>query len=270
MIQDFIVGTLGQTGLKVGRLGVAASYGAPTKAFEEAFERGCNYFYIGSGRHRANMARAIRNICAAGLRDRLVVSVQTYARLGLVTENLLFRTLRGMGIDYADVIVAGWHNREPSTALLERMKRWQDKGLCRFLAMSGHNRKLFPRLAEKGLFDVFHIRYNAAHRGAESESFPLLNREPGVGIVSYTATRWGHLLQQKKMPAGEAPLSAADCYRFSMSNPAVDVCLCGPADLDQMRQALSALEAGPLSEAEMARVKKIGDHVHRHAGGFFG
>ena len=65
-------------------------------------------------------------------------------------------------------------------------------------------------------------------------------------------------------------MSAADCYRFSMSNPAVDVCLCGPADLDQMRQALSALEAGPLSEAEMARVKKIGDHVHRHAGGFFG
>jgi hypothetical protein len=30
---------LGRTGLKVGQLGVARSYGAPTAAFEEAFEQ---------------------------------------------------------------------------------------------------------------------------------------------------------------------------------------------------------------------------------------
>jgi hypothetical protein len=38
---------LGRTGLKVGRLGVAGGYGAPAAAFEEAFERGCNYFLLG-------------------------------------------------------------------------------------------------------------------------------------------------------------------------------------------------------------------------------
>jgi hypothetical protein len=36
---------LGRTGLKVERLGAACSYGAPTAAFEEAFELGLNYFY---------------------------------------------------------------------------------------------------------------------------------------------------------------------------------------------------------------------------------
>ena len=41
---------LGRTGLKVGRLGVSASYGAPTRSFEEAFEKSCNYFYWGSMR----------------------------------------------------------------------------------------------------------------------------------------------------------------------------------------------------------------------------
>ena len=46
---------LGGTGLKVGRLGLAASYGAPAEAFEEAFEKGCNYFYLGSGRHKTGM-----------------------------------------------------------------------------------------------------------------------------------------------------------------------------------------------------------------------
>jgi hypothetical protein len=35
-------GTLGRTGLKVGRLGVVSSYGAPAEAYEEAFDSGVN------------------------------------------------------------------------------------------------------------------------------------------------------------------------------------------------------------------------------------
>lgn len=269
MTPDFHWDTLGRTGLKVGRLGVAASYGAPTAAFEEAFERGCNYFYTGSGRRRAAMAQAIRNICRAGHREKLVVAVQTYARMGLATEKWLSRTIRSLQIDYADIVVAGWHNRLPSSGLMDRMRRWREKGMCRFLAMSGHNRPLFGQMAASDLFDVFHVRYNAAHRGAEEDCFPLLKQPPRPGIVTYTATRWGHLLQQKKMPAGEAPLSAADCYRFALSHPDVNVCMSGPADTEQMRQALSALDKGPLSEEEMARVKKIGDHVHQRGPGLF-
>jgi len=52
---------LGKTGLKAGRLGVGAGYGAPATAFEEAFERGCNYFYWTS--RKAGMRQAIMNIC---------------------------------------------------------------------------------------------------------------------------------------------------------------------------------------------------------------
>ena len=73
---------LGRTGLKVGRLGLAASYGAPAEAFEEAFEKGCNYFYLGSGRHKVGMYQAIRSLCRQGKRDQLVIAVQTYARFG--------------------------------------------------------------------------------------------------------------------------------------------------------------------------------------------
>ena len=81
---------LGATGLNVGPLGVAASYGAPAEAFEAAFEKGCNYFYLGSGRHKAGMSRAIRDLCRQGQRARLVVAVQTYARFGFLTELLPF------------------------------------------------------------------------------------------------------------------------------------------------------------------------------------
>jgi hypothetical protein len=87
---------LGGTGLKVGPLGLAASYGAPAEAFEEAFEKGCNYFYLGSGRHKAGMRQAIRNLCRQGQRDRLVITIQTYARFGFLTEWFFKRNLRSI------------------------------------------------------------------------------------------------------------------------------------------------------------------------------
>jgi aryl-alcohol dehydrogenase-like predicted oxidoreductase len=113
--------TLGKTGLKVGRLGISSSFGAPAAAFEEAFERGCNYF------------------------------------------------------------------------------------------------------------------------------------------------TWGKLLRPKKMPTGEPPLSAAECYRFALSHPAVDVCMMGAKTQEELRQNLGVLEQGPLSEREMERVRRIGEHLYGKA-----
>jgi aryl-alcohol dehydrogenase-like predicted oxidoreductase len=255
---------LGRTGLKVGRLGMAASYGAPAEAFEAAFEKGCNYFYLGSGRHRAGMRRAIRNLCRQGRRDRLVIAIQTYARIGLLTEWFFKSSLRSMGLQQADIMILGWHNRRPAPGLIKRAQAMKKKGLCRFLAMSGHQRKLFPQMAANGQFDLFHIRYNAAHRGAEKEIFSHIQGDHRPGIVSYTATRWGELLNPQKMPPGDLVPAPSDCYRFALSNPAVDVCLCGPKSMDQMQAALPALELGPLGDEDMERMKRIGDYVHDH------
>ena len=255
---------LGGTGLKVGPLGVAASYGAPAEAFEEAFEKGCNYFYLGSGRHKAGMRLAIRNLCRQDRRDRLVIAIQSYARFGFLMEWFFKRNLRSMGLEQADILILGWHNRRPAPGLVQRAQAMKKKGLCRFVAMSGHQRKLFSQMAAAGQFDLFHVRYNAAHRGAEEEIFPHFQGHDRPGIVTYTATRWGQLLNPKKMPPGDSVPAPSDCYRFVLSNPAVDVCLCGPKTIDQMRAALPALELGPLGEEDMERMKRIGDYVHSH------
>lgn len=267
-MQHYKNAILGGTGLSVGRLGLAASYGAPAEAFEEAFEKGCNYFYLGSGRRRAGMKQAIRNLCSRGQRENLVIAIQTYARFGILTEWLLRRNLRSLGLDRADILILGWHNRRPSAKLVERALALKDKGLFRFLGMSGHQRALFPQMAESGHFDLLHIRYNAAHRGAEKEVFEKLQSNSRPGIVTYTATRWGQLLNPKKIPTGESVPAPSDCYRFVLSNSAVDVCLCGPKNLSQMQAALPALELGPLGEEDMQRMKRIGDYVHRMTGRF--
>ena len=257
--------TLGRTGLKVGRLGISSSFGAPAQAFEEAFEKGCNYFTWGTfikGRS-SKMKQAIKNIIAKGNRDKLVLSFFTYAHNHFLTETFLTRGLKALGIDYADILILGYFPKRPKRKILEGALRLKEKNLVRFLALSSHHRSVFPDLVKDGLIDAFHIRYNAAHRGAEKDAFPYIQGENKPGVVSFTATRWGQLLKAKKMPPGEKPATAIDCYRFVLSHPTVDVCMVGTRNMEQMRENLKTLELGPMNEEELTRMRKIGDYLYK-------
>jgi len=255
---------LGRTGLKVGRLGIASGYGAPTAAIEEAFERGSNYFTWGTviKGYKPQMREALKNIVAKGQRDRLVLAAFTYAHNNSLTEKLLRRGLKSAGLDHADVLILGYFSKMPHRRLVDGALRLKDKGLVRFIGLSSHSRKLVGEVAGDGEFDVVHFRYNAAHRGAEKDIFPFVGKERRPGMVGFTATRWGKLLNPRKMPPGEEPPTAGDCYRFVLSHPAVDVCMSGAKTLEQMRGNLAALDAGPMSEAELERMRRIGDFVY--------
>ena len=253
---------LGRTDLHVSRLGIGSSYGAPAAAIERAFhEHGVNLLYWGSIR-RAGMREAIRSLARRD-RGRIVVALKSYDRTGFLLRPFVEEGLRALGLDHADLLILGWHDRVPSPRVLAAARRLVETGRIRFLALSGHRRRLFGELASESDFPVsaFLFRYNAAHRGAETDIFPFLPTEGRPGTIAYTATRWGHLLDPKRMPFGEAPLTASECYRFALSHPAVDVCLTGPASAEEMAEALRALDRGPLTTEEMARVRRIGDHV---------
>jgi aryl-alcohol dehydrogenase-like predicted oxidoreductase len=256
--------TLGRTGLKVGRLGIASGYWAPADAIELAFERGCNYLTWGTfirGRS-PHLREAVRRIVANGQRDRLVLAMFSYAHQPFVTERLFARGLKALGLDHADVLVLGYFSRPPGRAIVDGALRMKEKGLVRFIGLSGHNRKLFPELRREGVFDLFHIRYSAVHSGAEQDAFPQLGGDDRPGVVTFTAAAWGKLANQGKMPPGETPPPPADCYRFALSHPAVDVCMVGARSLPQMREDLRALELGPLDAEEMARMRRVGDHIY--------
>jgi len=255
--------TLGRTGLEVSRLGIGSGYGVPAAAVEKAFhEHGINYLYWSLSR-RAGMTEAIRSMAPIH-RDEMIIVMQTYDHSGLFIENAHERGLKRLGIDHADVLILGWFNRYPGRRVLHAATRLKEQGKVCFLAMSGHNRKTHARVAAMSdtEIDILMVRYNVAHAGAERDAFPHLPADNRPGITSYTATRWGQLLKERKMPAGEKPLTAAECYRFVLSNPNIDLCFTGPKNAAELDQALLALEAGPLSAEEIERVRRIGDHVH--------
>ncbi len=255
--------TLGRTGLAVSKLGLGSSYPAPTRSYEEAFERGVNYFYWGS-RRRDLMGDAIRGI-ARTRRDDLVVVVQSYARFGWMVKRSVEAALRGLGIDRADALLLGWHQSEPAGRILDAALDLKERGRIGHVAVSSHNRPLFAQLLGDPRYELFHVRYNAVHRGAEREVFPAFaGRDVAArpGLVTYTTTRWGHLCDPARTPKGDKTPTGTDCYRFALSDPHVDVAIAGPADEAQMRQALRALELGPMSDAELAWMRRVGDHIY--------
>lgn len=264
MSQDrYLMRPLGRTGFTAGRLGISGGYGAPAEAIELAFEKGVNYFYHGSIR-RDSMTRAIKNITARGQREKIFVVAQIYWRMFRWPVMRSFDSfLKKTGLDYVDGLLLGWHNSNPDQLLLDISQELKEKKLVRFIGISGHNRKAFPEFAKTGLYDFFHTRYNAVHRGGETEVFPLLPSENRPGVVVYTATSWGQLLNPRKTPRGEKTPSGSDCYRFVMSNPSVDVCITGPKNLDQTKEALRALERGPMSRDELNWMRRVGDYIHR-------
>jgi len=259
---------LGRTGLEVGRLGVAASYGVPGTALEWAFERGVNYIYWGS-RRSDTFGAALRRLRPQ--RERFVLVIQSYTPVASLLAWSLERALRTLGYDHTDVLLLGMWNRPVSPSILDAARRLKARGLVRFLAVSTHKRTLVPSIAAGQDFDVVHFRYNAAHPGAENDIFPHLPDSNPPGMVAFTATSWGQLLGKssvqgiltgmRRLPKSERAPTAADCYRYVLTRPEVDVCMTGPANAAQMQEALEALRLGPMSEDELAWMGRVGRAV---------
>jgi aryl-alcohol dehydrogenase-like predicted oxidoreductase len=226
----------------------------------EALEHGVNYWYHGSLRGRG-MSSAIRTLVSSGRRDQVVVVLQSYSRWGWLLEQTYKRGLRKLGLDHADVLLLGLYNSTPPAAIIESATRLKEQGLVRNLAISAHRRAAFLEHASSSRYDIFHVRYSAAHPGAEQDVFPNLPEHRRPGIVAYTATRWGQLLDPARMPRGQSPLRARDCYRFVLSNPDFNLCMTGPRNAAELREAVAALDEGPLSSEEEQHVRAIGQHV---------
>lgn len=118
--------------------------------------------------------------------------------------------------------------------------------------------------------DMLMVRYNAAHRGAEREVFPVTTARR-MPVVTFTGLRWRALLQSTpEDPPGFEPPGAAECYRFCLSHPAVSVSLTAPGNREQLEENLRLLEEWRATESRAAdAIRAHGDRVYRHSGEFW-
>lgn len=258
---------LGATGLRVSRLGLACNYGIDAAVVERAHhEHGVTYFFAPS-RARAGV-EGVRRLVEAGCRDRIVVASGANVPFGWSVRREWEGAARALGVERIDVFHLFWVQAHwyVTGNTWREMRKLKEEGKVGALAISCHDRPLAARLVRELELDVLMLRYNAAHRGAEKEVLGGLGAAR-PGVVAYTATRWGRLLQ----PAGElGPMTAPECYRFALSHPAVDVVLCGPKTAEELAEDCAAVGAGPLPAARLDEVRAFGDAVRATARGRVG
>jgi aryl-alcohol dehydrogenase-like predicted oxidoreductase len=252
--------TLGRTGRQVARIGLGSSFGIGASDVEEAYHAyGVNYLYWGSA-PRPGFGKGIRNL-AKRHREDLVVVLQSYVRAATLIKTSVRVALKRLRLEYADVLLLGLYNKPPARRLLDAAVDLRERGLVRHIAVSAHHRPAFQEYAADGFFDIFHVRYNAAHRGAEVDVFSHLGEAPRPGVVAFTATRWGKLIGAQT-PGNDPAPTAADCYRFALSHPSVDLTICGPKNRQQLMEGLCALDQGVLDADQLEWMRRVGDFVH--------
>ncbi len=258
---------LGKTGLRVSPLGLAGSWGIDEDSVERAFlELGINYFFVTS-RMKKTIA-GLKRLIAAGHRDQLVIAMGASIPTGGSVAREWEKNARLLGLEHIDVfhlfwVQAHWYVTGKTWPAMRRLK---DDGKARALAISCHDRPMARSLVDELGLDALMIRYNAAHRGAEREIFATLP-EPRPGIIAYTATRWGKLLTPA---SGLGPMSGAECYRFALGHPSVDVVLTGAATWEELLANAEGVAAGPLEAPRLAEIRAFGDAVRATATGKIG
>jgi aryl-alcohol dehydrogenase-like predicted oxidoreductase len=248
-------------GAPVHRLGIACNFGLDERGFDRAVERGVNYVYWTSMR-TGGVKPALRRALAKN-RERLFVGTgPTVAWFGGNVRRAAEGFLKDLGTDYLDVFHLFWVGRGAlwTEGVVEALVRLREEGKAKAIGISIHDRKRAAELAEDSPLDLFMLRYNAAHPGAERDVFPhLATRQPAV--VAYTATSWRKLM---KRPSGwTGPImSAGDCYRFCLTSPHVDIVLSGARSEKEVDENLDALERGPLDAEEEGWMRAFGAAVH--------
>lgn len=251
------------------RMGVAGNYGIDSADIRWAAAQGANYWVW--GRSFGKVTDGIREVISQE-RENHVVALLGWGFFGWQVRRSVESALRTLRTDYLDVFKLGWLGRTSlsSRNIIDSLLQLKQEGKILAIGTSIHDRKRAGRLALDSAFDLFMIRYNAKHPGAEQDIFPhLARRKPAV--VGYTALAWGQLIRplpgiaMPPWPGGMdfqgPPLSPALCYRFVLSDPHVHVVLTGPQNRAQLRQNLAAVHAGPLAPEEMAWIREYGKLV---------
>lgn len=255
-------------GSPVSRLGLAGNPKSDPRCVRQAFDAGVNFFFF----YNFSFAGLVDGLQAllGGPREGALVATGTETRDGAEMIAYLDQVCRRLSVDVVDVFFAEYVSPADDVeqllsagGALGILHEWKREGRIRYVGATVHSRPLALKLMASGKVDVLMHRYNIAHRGSEEEVLPAA-LAAGIPVVAFTCTRWGTLLRGHRDWKRAVP-SAADCYRFALGHPAVQVALTAPESPEHLRDNLRALGVGgaeAMGEAELESQREYGDLVY--------
>lgn len=270
----FLQGSPRAFGKPVCRLGLATRGESQLAADDvhHAVDLGVNFLNWPGGEDA--LSRAVAELGTR--REEVIVCAQFSARTAGEAAEELRTMLATLGTDYVDVLTfyyveepAEWAELCGLGGALAYCRSAQRDGAVRRLGLTTHQRPLAAEIARSGKLDLLMLRYNAAHRGAEREVFPVTDAL-GMPIIAYTGLRWGALLKPTRDDPPDFRVPPAPAwYRFVLQCPSVTVALAAPYDRSELEQDLTVLEVtGPLPPDEYEQLAEHGRRVRRLAGEF--
>jgi HEAT repeat protein len=248
---------LGPGKLLVSPLGVSGHYGLPVEGFVRAAAAGVNLLFWEP--NYQTLTEFLTRLPPAQ-RNEFHVITGTFEADGKRVERDAERALRLLQIDRIALFllfwVQSWNRVTPDVR--EALERLREKGLVANFSLSTHSRPLAVRAMQEGWNPVM-VRHSAAHQGAEEQVLPRA-RELGTSIITFNNTCYGRLLQ----PSGDLPPpDPADCYRYTLAQPAVTACLSAPATLEQLETNLAALLDPELPPERRQALLARGERVYQ-------
>jgi aryl-alcohol dehydrogenase-like predicted oxidoreductase len=252
------------SGRRASPLGLAAVPGQDPRCVRRAFRAGINcFFFYGPG--HGDFIGALAPLLRAR-REEMVVATGSGSRTPRGLTEVRRKVLKRLSVPAVDVFFAEYVNPadDPQAifgagGVLDELQQWKRDGLVRYVGATAHDRGLARRLAGDPRVDVLMHRFNMAHRKAADEVFPAAF-QARTPVVAFTATRWRTLLAPHD--GWPDPPGAADCYRYCLAQPAVQLVLTAPRTLDELKQNLKVLTLPRMGRRDRSRWERYGDLVY--------
>ncbi len=203
---------LGRTDLRISRVGLGTwqfsdAWGTPSgemavEVVSRALDLGINFFdtamVYGMGTSERLLGEALRE--AGADRDDLVISTKVPGEFlnKLDVPISVEKSLKNLGLDYVDVLLAHWppcwHNF-PLREYAKAMERLVNMGKVRYLGLSDHPIELvesFRNYLSRADVEVLQVRYNLVERWAEAELIPYAEKH-GMTVQAWSPIAKGAL-----------------------------------------------------------------------------
>jgi len=232
-----------------------------------AFDAGINFFFLTADMHWPIYEASRRGLAAlfargGGVRDRVVVAGVAYVTQPEFCHVPFSEVVASVpGLERLEVTIAGGSYRGDFAPRAEQYALHRRRGVRAF-GTSFHDRDMAAEALRDDRVDIGFIRYNALHRGAESDLFSQLPRGRRSLLYNFTSTS-GFIPPERYAALG---LSAdhwqptiTDHYRFVLARSEIDGLLCAPKTPAEIEELGRVLERGPLTDEEMDYIRDLSD-----------